>query len=106
MSMDHVAAQLPATEAATVRVGLNGFGRIGRQVVRILTKRPHVKIMHINSTQPAEYMKYLLEHDSVHGRFKGTVEAEDGVLIINGHRITLSKTRDAASIPWAAASVE
>ena len=60
----------------------------------------------INSTQSAEYMKYLLEHDTVHGRFKGTIVAEEGALIINGHRITLSCTRDASAIPWADAGVE
>lgn len=51
-------------------------------------------------------MKYLLEHDSVHGRFKGNIDAADDVLVINGQRITLSRTRDAAAIPWADADVD
>ena len=92
---------------ACVRVGINGFGRIGRQLVRILIDRhPQYEIRHINSTQPADYMKYLLEHDSVHGRFKGTIETEVGAIVINGQRITLSCTRDAAAIPWGAAQVD
>ena len=90
-----------------VHVGINGFGRIGRQVVRILTYRGEpFTIKHINSSQSAEYMKYLLEHDTVHGRFKGTCIAEEGALILNGHRITLSCTRDASKIPWAEAGVQ
>ena len=90
-----------------VHVGINGFGRIGRQVVRILTYRGEpFTIKHINSSQSAEYMKYLLEHDTVHGRFKGTCVAEEGALILNGHRITLSCTRDASKIPWAEAGVQ
>ena len=63
-------------------------------------------IKHINSTQPAEYMKYLLEHDTVHGRFRGTIVAEKDALVVNGQRIALSCTRDAASIPWATAGVD
>ena len=80
-----------------INVGINGFGRIGRQCVRILIQRPNVNIKHINSTQTSDYMKYLLEHDTVHGRFKGTIVAEKDALIINDHRISLSCTRDAES---------
>ena len=93
--------------ASSIKVGVNGFGRIGRQVIRILVNQyPTYEILHINSTQPAEYMKYLLEHDSVHGRFKGTIEVGEGTLIINGRKITLSCTRDASSIPWASSGVD
>ena len=78
---------------APIKLGVNGFGRIGRQVVRIAMDRESMVLKHINSPMTPEYMKYLLEHDSVHGRFAGTVEAEDGALIVNGRRITLSCTR-------------
>jgi len=94
-------------QASSIKVGINGFGRIGRQVVRILIgKYPTYELRHINSTQPADYMKYLLEHDSVHGHFNGTIEVGKGALIINGHRITLSCTRDASTIPWASSGVD
>jgi len=106
--MAHVAIASGAVSAQpSIKVGVNGFGRIGRQVVRIIVDRyPAYEIKHINSTQPADYMKYLLEHDSVHGRFKGTIEVGENELIINGRSITLSCTRDASAIPWAAAGVE
>lgn len=92
---------------SSIKVGINGFGRIGRQVVRILIgKHPTYELRHINSTQPADYMKYLLEHDSVHGHFDGTIEVSEGALIINGHKVTLSSTRDASAIPWAASGVD
>ena len=60
----------------------------------------------IGHAEPAEYMKYLLEHDTVHGRFTGTVIAQDDALVINGQRVSLSKTRDASMIPWASSGVE
>ena len=91
---------------APIKLGVNGFGRIGRQVVRIAMDRDSFVLKHINSPMSPEYMKYLLEHDTVHGRFKGTCEiAEDG-LIVNGLPISLSATRDPTEIPWAAAGVE
>ena len=90
-----------------IRVGVNGFGRIGRQAVRIMLKRSsEFSITHINSTQPAAYMKYLLEHDTVHGRFQGTCIADDDALIVNGQRISLSCTRDPSQIPWSQAGVQ
>ena len=84
----------------SIRVGINGFGRIGRQVVRIAMDRESFILKHINSPMAPEYMKYLLEHDTVHGRFKGTCEIVDGGLMINGAKVTLSATRDPTEIPW------
>merc|ERR1719408_965704 len=69
---------------APIKLGVNGFGRIGRQVVRIAMERESFILKHINSPMSPEYMKYLLEHDTVHGRFPGTCEVVEGGLSING----------------------
>merc|ERR1719502_2607588 len=91
---------------APIKIGVNGFGRIGRQVVRIAMDRDSFVLKHINSPMSPEYMKYLLEHDTVHGRFKGTCEIVDGGLLINGLPVSLSATRDPTEIPWASTGVE
>jgi glyceraldehyde 3-phosphate dehydrogenase len=91
---------------APIKVGVNGFGRIGRQVVRIAFDKDDFVVKHINSPMSPEYMKYLLEHDTVHGRFPGKVELSDDGLIINGLPVSLSATRDPTEIPWSAAGVE
>merc|ERR1711871_1877181 len=85
---------------APVKLGVNGFGRIGRQVVRIAMEDPNFVVKHINSPMSPEYMKYQLEHDTIHGRFKGTVEITDTGLKVNGLDISLSATRDPTEIPW------
>ena len=85
---------------APVKLGVNGFGRIGRQVVRIAMEHPEFVVKHINSPMSPEYMKYQLEHDTIHGRFKGTVEITDTGLKVNGLDISLSATRDPTEIPW------
>jgi len=91
---------------APVKLGVNGFGRIGRQVVRIAMDREEFVLKHINSPMSPEYMKYLLNYDTVHGRFKGTVELSSDGLIINGLPVSLSATRDPTEIPWSKAGVE
>jgi len=91
---------------APIKLGVNGFGRIGRQVVRIAMDRESFVLKHINSPMSPEYMKYLLEHDTVHGRFKGTAEITDGGLKINGMDVSLSATRDPTEIPWKSAGVD
>merc|ERR1719421_508964 len=91
---------------APIKLGINGFGRIGRQVVRIAMDKEDFVVKHINSPMSPEYMKYLLEHDTVHGRFPGTVSLSDDGLIINGLPVTLSATRDPTEIPWSDAGVE
>merc|ERR1719488_75737 len=94
--------------AAPIKLGVNGFGRIGRQVVRIAMEREAFVLKHINGARAPEYLKYLLEYDTVHGRFNGDVEiAEDGsALIVNGLTVTLSGVRDPTEIPWTAAGVD
>merc|ERR1719214_79710 len=91
---------------APVKLGINGFGRIGRQVARIAMDHPEFVIKHINSPMSPEYMKYQLEHDTVHGRFDGTIEVTDDGLMVNGLPITLSATRDPTEIPWGKVGVE
>jgi len=91
---------------APIKLGVNGFGRIGRQVVRIATDRDSFVLKHINSPMAPEYMKYLLEHDTVHGRFPGTCEVTEEGLSINGSPVSLSATRDPTEIPWASVGVD
>lgn len=89
-----------------VSIGINGFGRIGRLVLRNAITRPDVVVRHINAAMEPEYMAYMLKYDTAHGPFKGTVETRDGKLIVNGNVITLSSTRDPSEIPWEAAGVK
>merc|ERR1712087_182898 len=91
---------------APIKLGVNGFGHIGRQVVRIATDRDSFVLKHINSPMAPEYMKYLLEHDTVHGRFPGTCEVTGEGLSINGSPVSLSATRDPTEIPWASVGVD
>jgi glyceraldehyde 3-phosphate dehydrogenase len=100
------AVQMSTNPDAPIKLGVNGFGRIGRQVVRIAMDKDDFVVKHINSPMSPEYMKYLLEHDTVHGRFKGTVQLSDDGLIINGLPVSLSATRDPTEIPWKDAGVE
>jgi len=97
---------MSANPNAPIKLGVNGFGRIGRQVVRIAMDRDAFVLKHINSPMSPEYMKYLLEHDTVHGRFKGTCEIMDGGLKINGLPVSLTSTRDPTEIPWGKAGVD
>ena len=86
---------------ALIKLGANGFGSIGRQVVRIAVDRESFVLKHINSSMTPEYMKYLLEHDSVHGLFLGTCAVDgDAGLLINGAKVPLSATRLPTKIPW------
>merc|ERR1719316_92376 len=101
-----VAPAMSTNPDAPVKLGINGFGRIGRQVMRIAMDREDFVVKHINSPMSPEYMKYQLEHDTVHGRFDGTVELTDGGLKVNGLDIPLSATRDPTEIPWKDTGVE
>ncbi len=75
----------------TIKVGINGFGRIGRIVFRAAQKRSDIEIVAINDLLDADYMAYMLKYDSTHGRFDGTVEVKDGHLIVNGKKIRVLK---------------
>jgi glyceraldehyde 3-phosphate dehydrogenase len=105
-SRSAAAVQMSTNPDAPIKLGVNGFGRIGRQVVRIAMDKDDFVVKHINSPMSPEYMKYLLEHDTVHGRFPGTVALSDDGLIINGLPVSLSATRDPTEIPWSSAGVD
>ncbi|EYU14315.1 glyceraldehyde-3-phosphate dehydrogenase (NAD+) [Photorhabdus aegyptia] len=84
----------------TIKVGINGFGRIGRIVFRAAQERSDIEIVAINDLLDAEYMAYMLKYDSTHGRFNGTVEVKDGHLIVNGKTIRVTAERDPANLKW------
>nr|AGO59148.1 glyceraldehyde-3-phosphate dehydrogenase [Edwardsiella tarda] len=84
----------------TIKVGINGFGRIGRIVFRAAQERCDIEIVGINDLLDANYMAYMLKYDSTHGRFNGTVEVKDGHLIVNGKKIRVTAERDPANLKW------
>lgn len=90
-----------------VTLGINGFGRIGRLVFRAAVANPNVKVVAVNDPfMDVAYMVYLLKHDSVHGKFEGTVTTKDGRLIVNEQTIMVYAEREPASIPWGQAGAE
>jgi glyceraldehyde-3-phosphate dehydrogenase, type I len=84
----------------TIKVGINGFGRIGRFVFRAAFERSDIEIVGINDLIDVDYMAYMLKYDSTHGRFNGTVEVKDGNLIVNGKTIRVTAERDPANLKW------
>lgn len=85
---------------STIKVGINGFGRIGRLVFRAMTERKNIEVVGINDLINAEYMAYMLKYDSVHGEFKGTVSVEGNDLIVNGKRIRVTAEKDPNNLKW------
>ena len=84
-----------------VRVGINGFGRIGRLVFRVMAEKPsEFEVVAINDLSDAKMLANLLKYDSVHGRFPGTVEAGEGSIIVNGKTIPITTEKDPAGLPW------
>ena len=83
-----------------VRVGINGFGRIGRLVMRVLADRSDIEVVAINDLADAKMMATLFKYDSVHGIFDGTVQAAENALVINGRKIQLCKEKDPSKLPW------
>ncbi|MFB0937487.1 MAG: type I glyceraldehyde-3-phosphate dehydrogenase [Urechidicola sp.] len=82
------------------RIGINGFGRIGRIALRIAMKNPDVKIVGVNDLLDVEHLAYLLKYDSVHGKFDGTIEVENGNLVVNGNEIRVTAERNPADLKW------
>jgi glyceraldehyde 3-phosphate dehydrogenase len=90
-----------------VKVGINGFGRIGRIVLRNALELQEIDVVAVNDPFiDLEYMVYMFKYDSVHGRFKGTIEAKDGKLIINGKTLTVFAERDPSNIAWGSTGAE
>ena len=84
-----------------IKVGINGFGRIGRNVLRAAVQSfDDIEIVGINDLLEPDYLAYMLQYDSVHGRFKGTVSVEGNTLIVNGKKIRLTQERDPANLKW------
>jgi len=84
----------------TIKIGINGFGRIGRLVFRAAAKKENVQVVGINDLIDVDYMAYMLKYDSVHGRFDGTVEVKDGNLVVNGNVIRVTAERNPADLKW------
>lgn len=83
-----------------IKVGINGFGRIGRLVFRAAMGRNDIEVVGINDLIDVDYMVYMLKYDTMHGRFNGTVEAKDGKLIVNGQAIRVTAEKDPANLKW------
>jgi glyceraldehyde 3-phosphate dehydrogenase len=83
-----------------IKVGINGFGRIGRLAFRAAQLRNDIEIVGINDLIDVEYMSYMLRYDTVHGRFNGTVEVKDGKLVVNGKAIRVTAEKDPANLKW------
>ncbi|HPX80160.1 MAG TPA: type I glyceraldehyde-3-phosphate dehydrogenase, partial [Bacteroidales bacterium] len=83
-----------------IKVGINGFGRIGRLVFRAAQTRDNIEIVGINDLIDVDYMAYMLRYDSVHGKFDGTVEVQGGKLVVNGNPIRVTAEKDPANLKW------
>lgn len=91
---------------SSLKIGINGFGRIGRLVFRSTVKRDDIDVVAINDLLDVEHLAYLLEYDSVHGKFDGTIEVKDGNLVVNGKTVRITAERDPKSIKWDAVGAE
>ncbi|MGI4804350.1 MAG: type I glyceraldehyde-3-phosphate dehydrogenase [Janthinobacterium lividum] len=83
-----------------MKIGINGFGRIGRLAFRAAINRPNVEIVGINDLVDPEYMAYMLKYDSTHGEFKGTIEVKEGHLVVDGKTIRVTAEKDPANLKW------
>ncbi|MGR3319145.1 MAG: type I glyceraldehyde-3-phosphate dehydrogenase, partial [Candidatus Anammoxibacter sp.] len=89
-----------------IKVGINGFGRIGRNVFRVMSQRNEIDIVAINDLADSKALAHLLRYDTVHGRFAGSIEAKDDALVVNGKNIKLIAERDPTKLPWGALNVD
>lgn len=83
-----------------IKIGINGFGRIGRLVFRAAVNKPDVEVVALNDIIDVNYMAYMLKYDSTHGQFKGTVSVEDGALVVNGKKIRVTAEKNPADLKW------
>ncbi|SEL87761.1 glyceraldehyde 3-phosphate dehydrogenase [Aquimarina amphilecti] len=91
---------------STLKIGINGFGRIGRIAFRIASKRENVEIVAINDLLDVNHLAYLLEYDSVHGKYDGTIAVENGSLVVDGKAIRVTAERNPEELKWDAAGVD
>lgn len=90
----------------TLKIAINGFGRIGRLVLRCCMKNPNLEVVAINDIVPSDNLAYLFRHDSVHGKYPGTVVAENDSIIIDGKKVVVCNEKDPAALPWKALDVD
>lgn len=90
----------------SVKVGINGFGRIGRLAVREAAYRDDIEIVAINNTVSPDYMVYKLKYDSMHGMFPGELDYDDNAIYVNGKRIVTFQAKTPEEIDWASAGAE
>ena len=91
---------------STLKLGINGFGRIGRIVFRATVKRENVEVVAINDLLDVNHLAYLLEYDSVHGKFDGTIQVKDGNLVVDGKTIRVTAERDPKNLKWDAVEAD
>ena len=84
----------------SIKVGINGFGRIGRMVFRASLNHPEIEIVGINDLCPADYLAYMLKYYTMHGQFAGEVSSNETGIVVNGKTIPVYAERDPANIPW------
>ncbi|MFH6769141.1 type I glyceraldehyde-3-phosphate dehydrogenase [Gaetbulibacter aquiaggeris] len=89
-----------------LKLGINGFGRIGRIAFRVAVSRPEIEVVGINDLLDVEHLAYLLKYDSVHGKFSGTVEVKNGNLVVNGKEIRITAERNPEDLKWDAVGAE
>jgi glyceraldehyde 3-phosphate dehydrogenase len=89
-----------------LKLGINGFGRIGRIAFRVAASRPDIEIVGINDLLDVDHLAYLLKYDSVHGRFNGTVDVKNGNLVVNGNEIRITAERNPEDLKWDAVGAE
>ena len=90
-----------------LKIGINGFGRIGRLFFRAASKNPNIEFVGINDLVPADNLAYLLKYDTVHGKYEGEVKAEgENMLVVNGKRIPTVSVKDPAQLPWKASAAD
>jgi glyceraldehyde 3-phosphate dehydrogenase len=90
----------------SIKIGINGFGRIGRLVFREACQRQDIEVVGINDLIDVDYMAYMLKYDSTHGRFNGSVEVTEGKLVVNGKTIRTTSERDPANLAWSDIDVD
>ena len=83
-----------------IKIGINGFGRIGRLVFRAAQNRDDIQVVGINDLIDVEYMAYMLKYDTMHGQFNGTIEVKDGKLVVNGNAIRITAEKNPADLKW------
>ncbi|HBG24948.1 MAG: type I glyceraldehyde-3-phosphate dehydrogenase [Bacteroidetes bacterium GWF2_41_61] len=89
-----------------IKIGINGFGRIGRLVFRAAQMRDDVQVVAINDLIDVDYMAYMLKYDTVHGRFNGSVEVKDGMLVVNGFPVRVTSEKNPADLKWGEVGAE